>query len=111
MRRSPGLLGTGFCGTWYWFKRYLVPVYSVLGPGSLCTRSWFSHSFILSFILETYMAPLQDTTSQRLSQASHGQRRTCGRPGVLVHCPGSHSTWSCFSLYLVLVFLFLNCAV
>src|SRR6218665_936502 len=32
-------------------------------------------SFIHSFILETYIAPLQDTTTQRSSQPSHGQRR------------------------------------
>jgi len=36
------------------------------------------HSFIHSFI--TYIAPLQDTTTQRRSQLSHGQRRrTWGR--------------------------------
>ena len=33
------------------------------------------HLFIHSFILETYIAPLQDTTTQRHSQPSHGQRR------------------------------------
>src|SRR6218665_2373049 len=31
--------------------------------------------FIHSFILETYIAPLQDTTTQRHSMPSHGQRR------------------------------------
>jgi len=36
--------------------------------------------FIHSFILETHIAPLQDTTTQRRSQPSHGQRRrTSGR--------------------------------
>jgi len=30
---------------------------------------------IHSFILETYIAPLQDTTTQRRSQPIHGQRR------------------------------------
>src|SRR6218665_1839562 len=30
------------------------------------------HSFIYSFILGTYIAPLQDTTTQRRSQPSHG---------------------------------------
>src|SRR6218665_1955728 len=35
---------------------------------------------IHSFILETYIAPLQDTITQRRSQPSHGQRRkTCGK--------------------------------
>ena len=33
------------------------------------------HFFIHSFIPETYIAPLQDTTTQRHSQPSHGQRR------------------------------------
>src|SRR6218665_2922868 len=33
------------------------------------------HSFIHSFILETYIAPLQESTTQRRSQPSHGQRR------------------------------------
>ena len=36
----------------------------------------YIHSFIHSFIMETYIAPLQDTTTQRCSQPSHGQRRT-----------------------------------
>ena len=31
--------------------------------------------FIHSFILETYIAPLQDTTTQRRSQPNNGQRR------------------------------------
>jgi len=35
----------------------------------------FIHSFIHSFILETYMAPLREITTQRRSQPSHGQRR------------------------------------
>src|SRR6218665_3513130 len=35
----------------------------------------FINSLINSFILETYVAPLQDTTTQRRSQSSHGQRR------------------------------------
>jgi len=37
----------------------------------------FIHSFILirSFILETYIAPLQDTTTRRRPEPSHGQRR------------------------------------
>jgi len=34
-----------------------------------------TYLFIHSFILETYIAPLQDTTTQRRSQPSHGQRR------------------------------------
>ena len=33
------------------------------------------HYFLHSFILETYIAPLQDTTTQKRSQPSHGQRR------------------------------------
>src|SRR6218665_3103011 len=37
------------------------------------------HSFIHSFILETYIAPLQETTTQRRSQPSHGQKRTSER--------------------------------
>ena len=36
----------------------------------------YSLNFIHSFILETYIAPLQDTTTQRRSQPSHGQRRS-----------------------------------
>jgi len=39
----------------------------------------FIHSIIHSFILETYIAPLQDTTTQRHSQPSHGQRRRTRR--------------------------------
>src|SRR6218665_3289462 len=35
----------------------------------------FIYSFIHSFILETYIAPLQETTTQRHSQPSHRQRR------------------------------------
>src|SRR6218665_28759 len=35
--------------------------------------------FINSFILETYMAPLQETTTQRRSQPSHGQKKTSER--------------------------------
>src|SRR6218665_1069936 len=31
-------------------------------------------TFIHSFILETYIAPLQETTTQRRSQPSHGQK-------------------------------------
>jgi len=31
--------------------------------------------FIHSFILETYIAPLQETTTQRRSQPSHEQKR------------------------------------
>src|SRR6218665_1576290 len=34
-----------------------------------------SHKNPFSFILETYIAPLQGTTTQRRSQPSHGQRR------------------------------------
>jgi len=30
--------------------------------------------FLHSFILETYIAPLQETTTQRRSQPSHGQK-------------------------------------
>src|SRR6218665_2752877 len=34
------------------------------------------HLFLIhSFILETYIAPLQETTTQRRSQPSHGQKR------------------------------------
>ena len=35
------------------------------------------HSFIHSFILETYIAPFQETrpTTQRRSQPSHGQKK------------------------------------
>src|SRR6218665_1114128 len=33
------------------------------------------HSFIRSFVLETYIAPLQETTTQRRSQPSHGQKK------------------------------------
>src|SRR6218665_1744232 len=33
------------------------------------------YEFIHSFILETYIAPLQETTTQRCSQPSHGQKR------------------------------------
>ena len=33
------------------------------------------YSFIHTFILETYIAPLQETTTQRRSQPSHGQKR------------------------------------
>jgi len=32
-------------------------------------------SFIHSFILETYIAPVEETTTQRRSQPSHGQKR------------------------------------
>src|SRR6218665_2605287 len=32
---------------------------------------WLILSFIHSFILETYIAPLEDTTTQRRSQPSH----------------------------------------
>ena len=47
--------------------KYIYPAFSI-------------HSFIHSFILETYIAPLQDNTTQRRSQPSHGQRRrTWGR--------------------------------
>src|SRR6218665_881285 len=31
--------------------------------------------FIHSFVLETYIAPLQETTTQRRSQPSHGHKR------------------------------------
>ena len=42
------------------------------------------HSFMHSFILETYIAPLQDTTTQGRSQPSQGQgRRTWGRCKIL----------------------------
>ena len=46
-------------------------------------------SFIHLFILETYIAPLQDTITQRRSQPSHGQRRrTWGRCKI---CKGRSS--------------------
>jgi len=35
--------------------------------------------FIHSFILETYIVPLQEITTQRRSQPSHDQRRTSER--------------------------------
>src|SRR6218665_491470 len=36
---------------------------------------WKLDRFIHSFILETYIAPLQETTTQRRPQPSHGQKR------------------------------------
>src|SRR6218665_743 len=57
--------------------------------------------FIHSFILETYIAPLQETTTQRRSQSSHGQkRRTLERCNIWKGGPsarnaaqrGDHST-------------------
>jgi len=58
----------------------------------------FIHSFwnIYSFILETYTAPLQETTTQNRSQPSHGERRrtwqrcTIWRGGSLYSYKGSH---------------------
>ena len=35
----------------------------------------YQHCALHSFIMETYIAPLQDITTQRCSQSSHGQRR------------------------------------
>src|SRR6218665_828659 len=42
---------------------------------SPCVCSVFLDSCIHSFILKTYIAPLQETTTQRRSQPSHGQKR------------------------------------
>src|SRR6218665_3803706 len=39
------------------------------------TEHWMDRWFIHSFVLETYIEPLQETTTQRCSQPSHGQRR------------------------------------
>jgi len=47
--------------------------------------------FIRSFILESYIAPLKDTTTQRRSQPRHGHlRRTSGRCKIWKggHCQG-----------------------
>src|SRR6218665_77618 len=41
----------------------------------LCLFLVLLKTFIHSFILETYIAPLQETTTQRRSQPSHGQNR------------------------------------
>jgi len=38
-------------------------------------KSHHFRTYFHSFILETYIAPLRDTTTQRRSQPSHGQRR------------------------------------
>src|SRR6218665_798341 len=38
-------------------------------------KHFLIHLFVNSLILETFIAPLQDTTTQRRSQPSHGQRR------------------------------------
>src|SRR6218665_1092141 len=57
-------------------------------------------SFIYSFILETYIAPLQETTTQSSSQPSHRQRRRtserckiwkCGSPEGTTAQRGDHS--------------------
>src|SRR6218665_3149991 len=48
------------------------------------TQGRKADSFIHSFILETYIATLQETTTQRRSQPSHGQkRRTSERCKIL----------------------------
>src|SRR6218665_2690750 len=41
----------------------------------LCHVSHQLLSFFHTFILKTYIVPLQETTTQRFSQPSHGQRR------------------------------------
>ena len=41
--------------------------------------SWTIASFIHSIVMETYIAPLKETTTQKRSQPSHGQRRTWER--------------------------------
>src|SRR6218665_2599330 len=51
------------------------------------------YSFIHSFILETYIAPLQDTATQRRSQPSHGQRRRMA-PQVSLEGPAKNSILS-----------------
>src|SRR6218665_3300314 len=51
--------------------KYVTGHTSRTSPNSLSTL--YIHSFIHSFILETYIAPLQETTTQRRSQPSHGQ--------------------------------------
>jgi len=38
-------------------------------------RKWHTRSHFHSFILETYIASLQETTTHRHSQPSHGQKR------------------------------------
>src|SRR6218665_3533715 len=41
-----------------------------------------SDSFIHSFILETYIAPLKETTTQRRSQSSQGQKKDSSEPRI-----------------------------
>src|SRR6218665_309854 len=50
-------------------------VYTLYGKCYINIASVALCLFIHSFILETYIAPLQETTTQRCSQPSHGQRR------------------------------------
>src|SRR6218665_2976140 len=52
-----------------------LPPWSVLNSFSITLSVSSKVSFIHSFIHETFIVPLQDTTTQRRSQPSHGQRR------------------------------------
>jgi len=78
------------------------------------------HSFIHSFILETYIAPLQETTTQRRSQPSHGQylswlelvftrqRRHHYSIHYSIHCINIVK-WRILTKHIVLYSVFVNC--
>ena len=53
-----------------------APVRPAVAAQSLSMHVHISmHQFIHSFILDTYITPLQEATTQRRSQPSHGQKR------------------------------------
>src|SRR6218665_5996 len=59
------------------FNSIIYFIHSIYCSVQLDTLKEFMkrYSIIHLVILETYIAPLQDTTTQRRSQPSHGQRR------------------------------------
>jgi len=64
------------------------------GAASVHAVAWlrfFLCSFIRSFILKTYIAPLQETTTQRRSQPSHGQKRKTWERLSVVTGTGVHT--------------------
>src|SRR6218665_401714 len=56
------------------FKFFVIKPFSFTSVHCFPNRR-DSELFIHSFILKTYIAPLQETTTQRRSQPSHGQKR------------------------------------
>ena len=92
---------------WCFNKNNLLTVHTICWIESIDLRTshWLliAVPFIHSFILETYIAPLQDTTTQRSSHPSHGQRRRTSE-SCKIWKGGPHPLYTIFMTTAITIF-------